>query len=190
MPEHLSDLTRPWNSIRHRFFSLIDTLFRTHISLTTDFEPTLTYGYGFEGLRQKTHWDDLTFGASYPPTSWQSRYSLGARKIEPLDSELAAFFQKFSKIVFIHFGSTAEVDSRDIKVIIDAVRKAEDIAFIIEESDSEYAVLRQMDNVLLRKGLPLREVMANENVKLRLMCGEPSDLMETLYYGTSVLIFA
>ena len=103
---------------------------------------------------------------------------------------ISNIFQKFSKIVFIHFGSTAEVDSRDIKVIIDAVRKAEDIAFIIEESDSEYAVLRQMDNVLLRKGLPLREVMANENVKLRLMCGEPSDLMETLYYGTSVLIFA
>jgi len=40
-----------------------------------------------------------------------------------------------------------------------------------------------MENVFVRKGLPVREVMANENIKLRLTLGDPFDLMETFYYG-------
>ena len=104
MPEYFTSLTRPWNSIMNRASSLLDTLFRS--ANTAGVEPSLTYGYGFVGLRQKTQWDDLTFGASYPPTSWQSRYHVNARKMEPLDSELMAFIHKYSKIVLVHFGKT------------------------------------------------------------------------------------
>ena len=64
-----------WDSVKYRAQSLLYQLTR---SKEGD-NRYLKHGYGFEGLRQVTHWADDTF-AAYPPTKSQSRYSTAAVK--------------------------------------------------------------------------------------------------------------
>ena len=153
----------------------------------------LTYGFGFEGLRQRIHWDDLSYSA-YPPTRLQSRYSYTGEKRKVTDAELVSFLTGNKRVVLVHFGPGVTATMAETKLITEVISKvAEDVAFVIEENlfdSSDADKLRQMPNVLMKEKLPVLELLENESIVLRLARGDPNTLMETLYHGVPQLIFA
>ena len=74
-PQEWLEMGVKWDSVKYRAQSLLYQLTRSQ----DDSESYLRHGYGFEGLRQVTHWSDDTFVA-YPPTKSQSRYSAAGKK--------------------------------------------------------------------------------------------------------------